>query len=175
MKRKLKPRPLDRSTVSRIKREKRCFDGEHASKIEAYAVRTAEMASRISFLEDEIRTIKINTVDRALLEEHEKTAFHKGLHEGQTGKEEELRKDRRCFDKMHGFVEGKTMMNLSFGEILSLFSKLAMNPMSGGVKARITVFVPKETGFSKMSEEQAILLVKGFLDDNKTLFRKGDA
>ena len=165
---------MDRSTVSRLKRERRCFEGGHLKRIESYAVEASQMAARIAFLEEELKTVRANTVDKALLEEHEKTAFHRGLHEGQVGKEEELKNAKACFSRMHVFVDRKTPHNLNFGEVVSLFAKLAMDPMSGGISAKITVLVPDGVNVNKMTEVQSIKFAKDFVSSIK-IEKKGDA
>lgn len=172
MKRKIKP--MDRSTVSRLKKERRCFEADHLKRIESYAVDASRMAARIAFLEEELKTVRANTVDKALLEEHEKTAFHKGLHEGQVGKEEELRNSKVCFSKMHIFVDRKTPHNLNFGEVVSLFAKLSLNPLSGGVYTRITVLVPDGVSVDKMTDVQSIKFAKEFVANNVKVEKKGD-
>ena len=160
MAKKAKPvkklKPVDPATYARFRREKRCFEPEHLKRIEEYALQVSQLNERAASLEAELKRLAETTVDKAILEEHEKTSFYNGLHEGQKEMEEAFRKEKRCFNKMHGFVDNKTPMNLNFGEVIGLFAKLTRDPMSGGMSARITVMVPYGIDILRMTEGQSL-------------------
>lgn len=175
MVRKLKK--IDPATYSRFRREKKCFEPDHVKKLEVYAKEASALNGEISSLKEELKLMRESTVDKALSEEQEKTAFHKGLHEGHAEAEERLRKERRCFNKIHMFVENKTPMNLNLGEVLLLFAKMGRSSLLGGMGAisgRVTVMVPNDMNVMRMTDQQSFELGATFFKDATVKIERKD-
>jgi hypothetical protein len=168
----LKKKPICRATHARFKREKRCFEEEHLKALEAYAIQASGLGERIAYLEAQLKGLSESSVGKDLAEEQEKTAFHNGLHEGQKETEETHRKEKRCFDKMHGFLEGKIPMNLNFGEVIGMFANLCADPMSGGISARVTVMVPVGMNVPRMSLQQSLMSARDMFKSAKVTIVK---
>lgn len=167
-----KKKPICKTTHARFKRERRCFEEEHLKALEAYAIQASGLGERVAYLEAELKRLAESSVDKALSEEHEKTALYLGTREGQREAEEAFRKEKRCFDKMHGFLDGKTPMNLNFGEVIGMFANLCADPMSGGISARVTVMVPAGMNVPRMSLQQSLMSARDMFKSAKVTIVK---
>jgi len=169
---KKKPKRLDRIMVRFLESEKSCFDPTHKSEIERLTEQCAKFRENFTLLnqqlEDALARQKL-MVDKALLEEAEKTAYAKGLHDGQPDEEDtkklmedmveaartegiaegrrqyevELRSIKRCFDAAHGMYRDAVPQQLNFSQVLRLFEEQRRSSMmanAGG--STISVLVP---------------------------------
>lgn len=139
-----KKKPIDPATRARFKRERRCFDPEHDETIAALRAevekRGTEMAKRHDIIES-LKERMRDMIDKSLSEEEVKTAAAKAYHEGLEYKEEELRKSKACFAKMHSHFEGRVPVSLTLSEIMSVFGQLREKSMLTGSE-QLFVFLP---------------------------------
>lgn len=143
---KRKKKKIDPATYMRFKRERRCFDPMHpetidiyAHKVEGYALRVWELEEKNHHLQESLKQM----ISKEVAEEQAKTSMISGYHQGEKDAEEKLRKEKVCFHSFHKFYEGKRVMNLDFGGVMSLFLYLVDSPFSEGEKDKITALVPK--------------------------------
>lgn len=140
MKKKLKP--LDPSTVARLRREKRCFEPDHDRKIEDLAGGLEDQVKLHATLEEALSSLKaekLQMITKGEADERVAQARLEGYREGEKEAQERLRKEKVCYDGFHKFYEGKDVHNLSMNQMLKLYIHL----VKSGIEPKITSFVPK--------------------------------
>jgi hypothetical protein len=134
---------IHKPTYFRLKKERKCFDPEHPKRIEALA-KSAEIAGkRTSDLETANSDLLVKMsrmVDKELLEEAEKTAYSKGLHDGCEDREAMLKSHKTCFNGMHKALDNGRLMVLDFSQIISLYEQMRERSMlSNTIKMQVMV------------------------------------
>jgi hypothetical protein len=169
--RKLKP--IDPATRARFMREKRCFEPDHDRKIEDLTCGIEDKIKLVATLEEALSNLKaemMGMVKNETADEMVASAKIIAHREGETEAEARLRKEKRCFDGFHKFMEDKTMMNLGLVQILNLFIDLAKRPMSQGIQDKITVMVP--AGYEPHGSRSRLELDKAIDSAIEAVFKK---
>lgn len=171
-------KPLDPATTARLRREKRCYQSGHMKDIFKLTGELEDRARKISDLEAMISRLHeemAGMVHKSEAEEAARTERLLGYRDGEEGKRLVLEKEQACFTKMHRFTDGKRIENLNFGEIITLFSKLA-NKDSFGPFSRITVLVPSDIAPGHMTEDELRTMMRKIIvsrvDDSKQIMMR---
>jgi hypothetical protein len=142
---KKKVTAIHKPTYFRLRKERKCFDPEHPERIEALAKSAETAGKRTSDLETANSDLLVRMsrmVDKELLEEAEKTAYSKGLHDGCEDREAMLKSHKTCFDPIHNSIGSGRMMMLDFSQVISLYEQLRERSMLSNT-IRLQVIVPE--------------------------------
>jgi len=171
-------KPLDPATTARLRREKRCYQPGHVEDILRLTGELEDRARKISDLEATVSHLHgemAGMIHKSEADEAARTERLLGYRDGEEGKRLALEKDQVCFTKMHRFIEGKRIENLNFGEIITLFSKLAGKD-SFGPFSRVTVLVPADISPGHMTEDELRTIMRKIIvskiDDSKPIMMR---
>lgn len=147
MKKKVqKPKPYDRSTITRLRKEAQCFDLDHKREIVELHEEVKEAKERAVKLTEQMENMKAqmaDMIDKHLAEEEKKTARAEAYHEGSNDREEVLKKEKACFVEKHQRYEHRHIMPLSFGATMNLFFQIRKKSMVMGGEPMVMVMVPE--------------------------------